>query len=227
MLLQKLRRHFTAEKSDGEVELKFTFDGSKYAGKDVVVFENIMFDGKIVGQHADMEDAEQTINLPAVHTTAKDKKTGKSDIVYEDGKTITVVDTVKYINIIPGEEYKVTGVLMDKATGKPLTDADGKQITSEKTFTPVTESGTIEMEFTFDISDIAGKDVVVFEKLYLGEDIVGSHEDINDEEQTVSIIKEVKTGDEIPMMFYIALVLMMVAVTTTVVIVRKRKAVRK
>ena len=35
-------------------------------------------------------------------------------------KEVTLVDTVAYKNLLPGEEYVMTGTLMDKETGKAI-----------------------------------------------------------------------------------------------------------
>ena len=102
-------------------------------------------------------------------------------------KKVTIVDTVTYENLTPGKEYTLKGTLMNKDTGKALT-ADGKKVTAEKTFTPKTENGTVEMTFTFDARELKGLDIVVFEKLYLGSKLVAKHTDINDEGQTVTLL---------------------------------------
>lgn len=55
---------FTAETSDGFIEIEFTFDGSALEGKSIVVFENLYHEGIEVGSHADLEDEGQTIDFP-------------------------------------------------------------------------------------------------------------------------------------------------------------------
>lgn len=226
-VIAEAEKTFTAEDNDGTVDMQFTFDGRAYAGKDIVVFENLYFDDELIGQHADINDEAQTVNLPAVATNAKDKESGSNTVIHKDGKTITVVDTVTYTNVIPGQEYTVKGRLMDKETGKTLTGKDGKEITAEKVFTAVKESGTVDLEFTLDISELSGKHVVAFEQLWLDDDIVGTHEDINDEEQTIYIQpKAVKTGDEIPPVIFAAAAAMIIAAGTTIIIYRKRKTVK-
>ncbi|MEQ2434513.1 VaFE repeat-containing surface-anchored protein, partial [Blautia caccae] len=49
--------------------------------------------------------------------------------------------------------------------------------------------GSVELEFTFDGSALGGKEIVVFEKLHFQGREVASHEDIEDEAQTVKITK--------------------------------------
>ncbi|MEY8536337.1 VaFE repeat-containing surface-anchored protein [Blautia pseudococcoides] len=179
---------FTAEKADGSVELEFTFDGSALGGKEIVVFEKLLFEGREVAAHEDIEDKGQTVTYQSIKigTTAKDKATGKKEAAAD--KKITIVDTVAYKNLIPGKEYTVKGTLMDKETKKEL-QINGKTVTAEKTFTAEKADGSVELEFTFDGSALGGKKIVVFEKLYFQGREAAAHEDLKDEAQTVKITK--------------------------------------
>ena len=176
-------KKFTAEKPDGTVELAFTFDSSLLTGKSVVVFEDLYNENIKVAFHTDIKDEGQTVNFPEIHTTATDKTTGTHTGVVDEKTTIT--DKVDYSNLTIGEKYKLSGVLMNQETGKKLLDKDGKEITSEKEFTAESKDGSIDIEFTFDSSLLAGKTTVVFEDLYNEKIRVASHADIKDEEQSV------------------------------------------
>ena len=176
-------KKFTAEKPDGTVELEFTFDSTLLKGKSVVVFEDLYNENVRVAFHTDIRDEGQTVNFPEIHTTATDKAT-KSHTGVVDEKT-TITDKVAYSNLTIGEKYKLSGVLMNQETGKKLLDKDGKEITSEKEFTAESKDGSIDIEFTFDSSLLAGKTTVVFEDLYNEKIKVASHADIKDEEQSV------------------------------------------
>lgn len=82
-----------------------------------------------------------------------------------DGE-ITVADTVYYSHFIPGREYTVKGILMDRSTGAALL-VNGKEITAEITFTPEKAEGEVIVRYTFDGKGINRKtDIVVFETLY-------------------------------------------------------------
>ena len=98
---------------------------------------------------------------------------------------VTLVDTVAYSGLTAGKTYKLSGVLMDKGTGESL-EIDDQQVTAEKEFTPKSDSGTVELEYIFDASTLAGRAVVVFETLYQDGNEVASHADIDDEGQTVT-----------------------------------------
>ena len=99
---------------------------------------------------------------------------------------VTLTDTVSYTGLVPGKEYKVTGVLMDKETGEKLL-VDSKEITAETVFVPETKNGSVDVTFIFDATGLHGKEIVVFEDLYRENALLATHADINDEGQTVKI----------------------------------------
>lgn len=99
---------------------------------------------------------------------------------------VTLTDTVSYTGLVPGKEYKVTGVLMDKETGEKLL-VDSKEITAETVFVPETKNGSVDVTFIFDATGLHGKEIVVFEDLYRENVLLATHADINDKGQTVKI----------------------------------------
>lgn len=174
---------FVAEEKDGSIDITFKFDSFALAGKSLVAFESLTTEGKEVAVHADLTDEGQTVHIPEIHTTATDKVTGDHDGVV--AKETTVLDEVFYTNLIPGKEYTVSGKLMVKETGEPLT-VDGKEVTAEKTFVAEEVDGSIILEFTFDSSALAGKKIVAFEDVIYEGISIGTHEDLTDEDQTIS-----------------------------------------
>lgn len=180
---------FTPE-ADGTVELEFSLDASALAGKTTVVFEDITKDGISVATHADIKDERQMIHFPSVKTTATDKADGDHSI--SANSKVTIVDQVEWKNVKVGQKIKISGRLMDKSTGKAL-KINGQEVTAEQIFTAEAESGTTNLAFTFVAGDLAGKDLVVFEKLIDVESNmeIGRHEDINDKGQTVNVKKPV------------------------------------
>lgn len=175
-------KKFVPEKKDGTVDVEFVFSGAGLAGTSTVVFEDLYENDVNIASHADIHDEGQTIHFPEVKTHAEDRKT--KDEVGETHKETTIVDKVNYRNLIPGKEYTVKGVLMDKETGKPVM-VKGKKVTSEKKFTAHKADGTVEMSFTFDASSLKGKTTVVFEDLFYEGIKVASHGDLTDQDQTI------------------------------------------
>lgn len=176
---------FKAEKANGTVDVEFVFDGGTLAGKTVVMYENIYYNNKLVGVHADISDEAQIIYVPSVKTAATDTKT-ETKLTYAE-KDIKITDTVEYTNLIPGKTYKVTGTAVDKKTGKVIKDADGKAVTSEAEITPETADGKVDVDFIFDGSNLAGKTIVMFEEIRYEDKLIGVHADINDEAQTIYV----------------------------------------
>lgn len=169
---------FTPEKADGTIDIAFTFNGKALAGKSIVVFERLYHEGKETASHTDIEDMEQSIHFPEIKTKAA--LTAKNEIT----------DIISYKNLLKGKTYMAVGVLMDKATGKALKGADGKEITAVKIFTAEKSSGSVSVTFPIPERNYRGKDIVVYESLQLDGSIVGEHKDLTDKDQTVHIKKK-------------------------------------
>ena len=67
-----------------------------------------------------------------------------------------------------------------------------------QTFTPESDTGTVEMRFCLDTSGLAGKEFVIFEYLWQGDDLVTSHEDLSDKVQTVRVLAPEEVKKEVP-----------------------------
>lgn len=144
--------------------------------------------------------------IPELKTTAAID--GKKEFTVNGD--VTIDDVVSYKPLVPGKEYTIKGVLMDKSTGKQFL-VDGKEVCSEVTFTPETADGEVTVSFTFDGSVITKEtEIVVFETLYREGTEIAGHADIEDENQTVTIHpqpepEKPQTGDDSNIGFYIGL----------------------
>lgn len=149
-----------------------------------------------------IKDNEQVVKLTAINDKVPELKTtatvnGKKEAVAKGD--ITIKDAVEYKHLVPNTEYVIKGTLMDKSTGKPFM-VKGKEITSTVKFTPDKANGTVEVEFTFDASNIKkSTDLVVFESLYRDKVEIAVHADLKDKGQTVTVVpptpKTPKTSD--------------------------------
>ena len=176
---------FIAEAKNGSVDVTFVFDATGLHGKEIVVFEDLYRENVLLATHADINDEGQTVKIKNPEIGTKATADGKKEITADK---ITITDVVSYKDLTPGKEYKLTGVLMNKATNDKLL-IDGKEITAEATFTPKATTGEVEMTFTFDARELTAEtEVVVFEKLYRDGIEIAVHADINDKDQTVRIL---------------------------------------
>ena len=172
---------FITDAHDGSVEVEYKFNGVDAEGKTLVVYEELYNNGKVVADHKDIKDEGQTVHFPSGQTSVKDSKTN-AKIGLPSVKQ-TLIDTVDYQNLLVGKEYTIKGVLMVKETKEPL-KVNGKEVTSEKTFTAETADGTVELEYEFDSSALAGKTIVVFEDFYYNGINIYSHNNLEDKNQT-------------------------------------------
>ena len=173
----------TGDGASGSVDLEYEVDSTVLAGKTTVVFEHLYYDGKEIATHADIDDEGQSVHFPKVGTTAKSRETNSNLGMPRANETI--VDTVKYENLVIGKVYTVKGKLMDKATKQPIKDEHGNEITASKTFTATSKSGSVDLEYTYNSLHRQGKTTVVFEDMYHNDKLVATHSDINDEGQSI------------------------------------------
>ena len=216
---------FNAEEKEFTEKKALLTTESKEDG--IFIFENVPYGEYIVrelkpadGYLSNEENYQVTISenkeiieitiendkIPELKTTATIG--GKKEFTVNGD--VTIDDVVSYKHLVPGKEYTVKGILMDKGTGKPFL-ADGKKITSEVTFTAEKANGEVTVSFTFDGSVITkDTDIVVFESLYYDGVEIAVHADIDDKNQTVTIHpqsepEKPQTGDNSNLGFFIGL----------------------
>ncbi len=198
-----MKEHVTDE--NGQIIIKYirpgnyfireTESAAGYRRNDNIVEFTVDDNGKINGE-ACMEFTIENDRTKIKDTTAVWKETGTKEIYAGEGNTIT--DTVVMENLEEGKEYTLRGILADADTGETLT-AEGETFAAEKKWTADNTSASIEMEFDIEPALFSGKKIVVLEYLYEGDVLITSHEDMEDEGQTVSVLKRpqvsVATGD--------------------------------
>ena len=173
---------FRVDDMEGEVTLKFTFDATDLAGHTLVAFEQLYLGESLVAIHEDLEDEDQTVRFPDIHTEATDQFYQHAT---NTGLQTKIIDRVDYTNLIPGETYVMIGKLVNKADGKVLKDYAGDEVIAETMFDPQEESGSIEVEFIVDTTELLNGGLVAFETLTHDGRVVAVHEDVTDEQQSV------------------------------------------
>ncbi|MBO4579471.1 MAG: VaFE repeat-containing surface-anchored protein [Clostridiales bacterium] len=192
---------FVPDRSEGAVTMKFTVDPTTIAGHDIVAFETLSREGKVVCSHCDKTDPDQTVRVPSLKTSAATKTGDKYIASY---RKAVIVDKIEYTGLTPGQEYTVVASLYtDK--GVRLVRADGSDFEVVKRFTPDEENGItdISIEFSNNTLDV-GTVIVVFEEIYLNERkaddtdvLVTCHKDLASKEQSL-VVHLPATGENIP-----------------------------
>ena len=186
--------------ADGEINIKFSFDGSTLKGHTLVVYERLYIGETLICAEEDLNNADQSIYIPGGSTTLVNTKS-RTHIASAIGK-INLTDTITYKGLLANTEYEVVGTLYSKKTRKPIL-VDGKEVTATKKFTTPaakegenTVSGTVDVAFEFEgYKELENDDLVAFEtvKLASNSEEVFEHNDINDISQTV-VIPELHTS---------------------------------
>ena len=176
----KAHGEFRAEKADGQTSVEFQVPADVWAGKQLVAFETVTQDGRQVAVHADLRDSGQSVWVPSVHTVAADKADGDHVLPAKGG---TVIDTIAYHGLQPGQTYQVAGELMDKATGKATGIKAHGEFRAEKA------DGQTSVEFQVPADVWAGKQLVAFETVTQDGRQVAVHADLRDSGQSVSVQK--------------------------------------
>ena len=197
---------FTANSEEMKIEIEYTFNASSLGGQNLVTFEELYDlsneDEPVkVAEHKDIDDEGQTVliteRIISIHTTATSED-GKKEI--EAGKDVTIIDTVTLDGLEIGTKYQLKGWQMIKDENAELI-INGERVENDYTFTADSESMEVQIAFTFDASELGGKELVTFEELY---DLsnpdeptkVTEHKDIEDDGQTVTITEVPETPEE-------------------------------
>lgn len=228
---------FTATEARMDIIQKLSIDASNFGGKTIVMYEYLYQDGVLISEHTDPDDAKQQLYIrnPELHTTAIDVESGTHEAIAKDN--VTIRDIVDHFDILPGT-YTLRGIVMDQATEKPLL-IDGEMVTAEKEIQVTEEDGTVNMEFSFDASELNNRSIVIYEYLYQDNELITSHEDINDKDQTITFKVgsltvdmpgnggngiSVKTGDSgAPIYYIIGAMLMAVGAIGLIITIRRGK----
>lgn len=185
---------FVPESSHGTASVAFSFEAPDLAGETVVAYEKLTDNGIVLTEHANISDDDQSISFPTIATTARCNESDSNEVPSVLGKA-TIIDTVKYRNLIEGKTYtlQATPHLASISEDGMITDAgalkteEGTEICAQASFTADTTSGTADVKIEIDPSKLKGETIVMFEECYDGETLVAAHADINAKEQTLTV----------------------------------------
>lgn len=190
------------------------FSASDKAGHTLVVYEDILSEaGVVLGTHADNDDAQQTVTVKTAGiVTVLGDKDGNKDM--ESSASMNFKDEINYSGLVPGNRYYMVSTLVDKATGKVLTDTSGNQAIVTSTVFRANTTGTNAGSSTFTFANMAsvmsGKTVVAYNDLYrviddtesgktvtkaVKAELVASEHDLSNAEQTVVIDATIEITD--------------------------------
>lgn len=204
---QFTNKTFVATAESMEVEMNLGIDTSSLVGKDIVAYEKLYYRGSLIASHEDVNDTDQTVTIlnPTIKTSASSNKSS----VHRDnvllGSSSNIYDTVSMTGLIPGKTYTIEGQVIEKSSEEPValkntsaktngTNLDvtlsENNLSATTTFTAVGESQDVVFRYIIDSTYYAGKSVVVVEDLYYGDDLIATHRDLTDTDQTLTYKSE-------------------------------------
>lgn len=196
-------------------DVTINLDTSKYAGKQLVVFETISLNGYEQASHKDLNDADQTVTVasqivssePYIYRTVATNGSSNTsnnnynynywnsnwgwtyDKTIPCGANAIINDRVYYEDFIDGETYTITATLYDARTGYALSEVKSPIVQ----FVANSRVGYVDVKIPFNSTNYAGRSIVVFEtvtkydKDLRREAEVCSHRDLTDPDQTVYV----------------------------------------
>ena len=179
----------------------FDINPSNLKTSALVAFETLSCNGEQVTIENDLDNEQQTLHFPILSTTAKGKVSGKNYV--DIGGDMSIIDTIKYEGVQYGMTHTIKSYLVDKTTGKIVQDDNGNDIVKTTEWEPEATQGSIDVEIPVTGKKLAGRTLVVFEEIYLGDAMIACHKDINDANQTIkvkgyrdcTVIKRIKADD--------------------------------
>ena len=230
---------FTAETANGFVYVDFKSVVVPYEKTTIVVFEDLSYKEKSisVAVHADLTDKDQTVERPTASTTATVDGAKAVWLGSTEVRNITITDTITYTGFEVGNTYRAVATLY-KADGTPITKGE-QPIVSMVEFVPTTKDGTVDVNITFSTEGLSeGDRIVVFEAIFdvateteiaektQTEDLlIARHEDLSDDDQTITIHFRPSTGEITPTYFKIGAALLALSVFTASIFIRRKKKV--
>lgn len=192
---------FTPDSDSGSVDMVFDINPSNLKTSALVAFETLSCNGEQVTIENDLDNEQQTLHFPILSTTAKGKVSGKNYV--DIGGDMSIIDTIKYEGVQYGMTHTIKTYLVDKSTGKTVQDDNGNDIVKTTEWEPEATQGSIDVEIPVTGKKLAGRTLVVFEEIYLGDAMIACHKDINDANQTIkvkgyrdcTVIKRIKADD--------------------------------
>lgn len=181
---------FTGKAGGQNVTVNYSFDASTMAGGKYVVFESVyLMDGEekiLMATHEDLADKDQTFTVPKIETNLYDAST-MTNISYP-GDNIELRDILSYTGLEPGKTYTVSSRLVHQDTGETYVDGDGKSMDLKDhfQFTPEEPDGDVEVSIPINGSNLSGC-LVAYQTVTLNGDMIGKHEDITSEPQTLFV----------------------------------------
>ena len=219
---------------DGTLLVSYKADASELAGEKIVFGETLWHNSVAIASHRDIQDENQTDRIPEGKTMAIDTETGIKNTLAAGNRVLRDTfsyenlipgETYRFTGKVMagakaagegGEEGRIEedgrigedgsdGTTLLEEIPSVMTDENGDPVENGYVeFVPEKEDGTLDLYFAIDATELADRDVTVFERVTLDGKPVIIHEAL-DGTQTVYIpdskttAVDSETGDQVSM----------------------------
>ncbi|MBO0466736.1 VaFE repeat-containing surface-anchored protein [Enterococcus plantarum] len=170
---------FTATETEMEQSFDFILDGKDLAGDSIVFTETLSFNNETIAEHKDLSNKKQTITFtdPKIKTKAYGDEQNQ---MLDPLQKVSVKETAQIKDLITGNEYTVVVQGHRLSTGEVY-----EKVHEEYTFTADKKEKTVEFDFMLEGRELRGDGIVFTETLSHDTEIIATHDDLNNKDQTV------------------------------------------
>ncbi|MDR2465021.1 MAG: VaFE repeat-containing surface-anchored protein [Streptococcaceae bacterium] len=179
-------KRFKAENSSGSVSLSFSFSSKEFAGKSVVVFEELEKDGEIIALHKDIDDENQTVSFFESTLSTKASFSDGTKVKATMNNKEIVQDQLQFTNLVVGETYWLETQLVDVSSQKVI-------VMKGQELVPHEANPETTVELFADGELLSGRKLVFFETLYTNarkKTKVAEHAELLNSDQTIEFGNE-------------------------------------
>ena len=201
----ELEYTWTPSNHEGDVNFDFKLDSNRYQGRNIVVFEELWYNGTCIVSHENYSDSygnfgmynlDQTVHIASVWTSAFSFQSGEQLLAYTTDATVT--DFVYCGNLDVGQRYYCEASLWACYTDEngyihnvPLTQEEGG-IACSPVFTAEQNHAVAEVTFHIDATKYFDQHydyLLVTERLiHVGSGVcIATHSDLTSKEQSINI----------------------------------------
>lgn len=111
----RAEKTFTAKEASGSVEVEFVIDASALAGKEVVVFEYLHYQGREIAVHTDIKDKAQTVTFAVAETKTPKTVSGTTATKTTSApKTGDSTSLIGFLSLLGASAAAIAGMCLSK-----------------------------------------------------------------------------------------------------------------
>lgn len=171
----------------------FVLNTTGLIGKKLVVYEYLYYGSTKIAEHTELTDNDQIIEVGSLSIATEAWRTsaiGENKNIYVDTDA-QVSDVVTMTGLAPSTSYILKGeIYVLNVNGEEVTLGEKIVTQSDSFATGATVTGAIQetMNFALDTTNLIGKQLIVYEYLYIGETLIAEHTEITDVNQIVTVM---------------------------------------